>query len=202
MPHSWTFPSPSDLGDVRRHGREALPPAFYAADRTEEEIEASAAMMAQALAAGRGWVWTTYVQNATGFWLDALANERGIYRRDGESDETLRARVRTIEDAVTPGDLLLEVNRILAEHGLGPLTQGAIVELKRDRGWLGLGGDGHSRAFAGRGYRCGNDAPGRIIVVLPYGTTDAIAAAVSDTIRLKRAAGFPHTVEVRTSPEP
>ncbi len=59
--------------------------------------------------------------------------------------------------------------------------------------------DGRARAYYGRGYRMGGDKP-HMIVILPFGTSDALAASVRDLLRSRKAAGVRLTVEVRGVP--
>lgn len=50
--------------------------------------------------------------------LGALAEERGVSVKDGESDESLRQRVQELADVVTPAAIRRAVDRQLAPYGL------------------------------------------------------------------------------------
>lgn len=60
-------------------------------------------------------------------------------------------------------------------------------------------GTGKMDAYASRGYRVGGQRP-VIILILPYETTTATAAAVEEAIRQRKAAGVIVMIEIRTSP--
>ena len=60
--------------------------------------------------------------------------------------------------------------------------------------------DGFARAYLGRGYLMGACPPSRIIVILPYGTTENFASAVREMLRQKKAAGVAATVQWRQNP--
>lgn len=62
--------------------------------------------------------------------LDQHALDRGTMRRAGESDASLRLRLRNIVDVVTEPALKIGVDALLTASGLGP---SAWVELRRDR---------------------------------------------------------------------
>lgn len=61
-----------------------------------------AGALAVAEAANESWVDATLPSTATGAWLDLIANGQGLRRAWLEDDETLRERVATIEQRVTP----------------------------------------------------------------------------------------------------
>lgn len=55
--------------------------------------------------------------------------------------------------------------------------------------------------FMSRGYRMGHSGyPSTFIIILPYGTSDDVAAAVDEYLRTHKAGGFKHIIEVRQSP--
>jgi hypothetical protein len=60
--------------------------------------------------------------------------------------------------------------------------------------------DGWARAYFGRGYRMGRTPPQKIIVILPYDASEALAASVREMLRQKAAGGIRIAVERRTSP--
>lgn len=63
----------------------------------------------------------------------------------------------------------------------------------------GVVGDGFDRAYATRGYRVGSMLP-VIIIILPYGTTEALRVAVAEAVRQKRSAGIIAVIERREIP--
>jgi hypothetical protein len=60
-------------------------------------------------------------------------------------------------------------------------------------------GAGRLEAYCDRGYRCGSTYP-TILLILPYGTSAALAASVLETVRQRKAAGVRVIVERRQSP--
>lgn len=58
--------------------------------------------------------------------------------------------------------------------------------------------DGEGRAFSRGGYRSARLVPLHIVVILPFGTTEATELAVTEALRTKKAAGVAVTVERRT----
>lgn len=61
--------------------------------------------------------------------------------------------------------------------------------------------DGFRHAYMGRGYRMYRTPPAfAIVIILPFGTTDALEAAVHEILRTKKAAGFLAIVERRAVP--
>jgi hypothetical protein len=66
-------------------------------------------------------------------------------------------------------------------------------------GNLMTGGSGRADAYCDRGYRCGSTYP-TILLILPYGTSAALAASVLETVRQRKAAGVRVIVERRQSP--
>lgn len=168
----------------------------------------------------RSWVDATYIMRAQGTWLDVHANERGTQRKTGESDTSLRERLRTPEDAVTEPALEAAADAILVAAG-GP--SGAVcVSLRMDCArFVTLAATGRKHSYMSRGYRMAGSAwprypgggavwPGDtsntgrrgtgIIMVLPYGTTADAALAVADMLRVKHAGGFWRSVERRLNP--
>src|SRR5258705_8592656 len=71
-------------------------------------------------AQGQDWLDITFLDNATGAELDQHALDRGTTRRSGESDATLRERLRNITDVVTEPALKVAVDALLAASSLGP----------------------------------------------------------------------------------
>lgn len=186
--------------DYYDHAKRSLPRFLFANDGAAQEITGAFAVMVGALHTQvLEWLSFTYILSATGIWLDQHARDRGTTRRENESDATLQARLSTLEETVTRPALLAHVNAILT--GAGYPATAAMVELRRDKGFFADATAGASRAFFSRGYRMGSAGrPYRIVVILPYDTDEATAAAVDEYLRQAKAAGYAHTVERRTSP--
>ncbi len=280
-----------------------LPDWFVSDDRVQEELGGAAKVMGAAKVIIKAWMDRARIMAAEGAtatdpdWLNQHAVDRGTARQPNENDETLRARLRSVDNILTRPALLEGVAAILA--GAGVAGTAAMVELRRDRIYLGkfldrsgTGGtfaqvsgttwrftpttafgstievghlrsgsqgnprlvisgaanagnngtftvtalsgqatvftnaagvaatdataawsvrqydvDGNARssaaglgrAFLGRGYRAGGPLP-RFIVILPYGTSVAVAASVTEMLRVKKAAGMGVTVERRLNP--
>lgn len=54
------------------------------------------------------------IEDGTGMWLTLQAHGYGILRASGESDESLRIRLRAVEDQVTRPAIEAAVNRLIA----------------------------------------------------------------------------------------
>lgn len=195
-------------------------PSWAFATATGEVWEAIAVVFDTVREQMRSWVNATYILRAQGTWLDVHANERGTQRKLGESDPSLRERLRTPEDAVTEPALETAANAILVAAG-GP-SGAVIVSLRMDCArCVTLTSTGRKHSYLSRGYRMAGSAwplypgggavwPGDtsdtgrrgtgIIMVLPYGTTSAAALAVADMLRVKHAGGFWLSVERRLNP--
>lgn len=182
------------------HAKRSLPRFLFASSSAPQEIFGGYAVMVGAFHTQVDeWLSFTFVRTATGIWLDQHARDRGTTRRVDESDATLQARLSTLEDVVTRPALLAHVNDILI--GSGYPGTAAMVELRRDKGFVASTAAGESMAFASRGYRAGNSGrPHRFIVILPYDTDEATGAAVDEYLRQAKAAGYAHSVERRLNP--
>lgn len=73
---------------------------------------------------------------ATGASLRGLAADRGIYAQDGEGNESIRTRIYSVPDVVTPGAILAAVNSILAQY---TTKEAKIFESVTDRLFLSDG---------------------------------------------------------------
>lgn len=148
---------------------------------------------------GQDWLDITYLDNAEGAELDQHALDRGTVRRADEDDPTLRERLRNITDVVTEPALKEVVDTLLAASAL---SESAWVELRRDRaGFQEPTADDSTKSFLSRGYRMTNaQTPMGYIVILPFGTTDAIGQAVEEYLRQYGPAGFYYIVEIRGVP--
>ena len=59
------------------------------------------------------------IGTAEGQWLDLIAKGQGLRRQVGETDTSLRQRLRTTPDALTRPAILAAVDAILAEYSAG-----------------------------------------------------------------------------------
>ncbi len=279
------------------HARNSLPRWLTGAPSTVLEwLYGFTEIFDEVRSTGQGWIDLTYILNATGAELDQHAADRGTSRRSGESDDSLRYRIRQIDDAVTEPALQIGVDAILAaigtdvtlnvaaytttgwntrfyadhlderisidstltlvNNGTNPLTAvidddtgnvivsytagvstylelettvlfnfggalgiaqaasspantlaagdaqvypyslSGIVALRRDRAHMHT--IGTSTSFLSRGYRMtGIGRPMAYIFILPYGTTEATANAVSEYLRQNGPAGYLYYVERR-----
>lgn len=73
------------------------------------------------LAETAAYALASYLQVGTAddVWLDLLAIGNGLRRQSGESDASLRERIRTVSDAVTAPAIKAAVDALLAAYGLG-----------------------------------------------------------------------------------
>lgn len=150
-------------------------------------------------AQGQDWLDITFIDNAVGPELDQHALDRGTTRRSGESDATLRERLRNITDVVTEPTLKSAIDTLLAASALGP---SAWVNLRRDKAFFQQpAASDANEAFMSRGYRMTYaNQPMGYIVILPYGTTAAMGEAVEEYLRQYGPAGFYYIVEIRAVP--
>lgn len=178
-----------------------LPRVLFQSDGARQEfLKGCAATFDHARAQIDTWLGVyTFITKSVGMWVDQHGKDRGIYRQAGEDDATLIARIRFYQDVVTPDAVASAINAVLAASGL---PECALVELRRDGAhWGTFASTGRARFYWSRGYRyLHSGRPNKFVVILPYGTTPGIAAAVSDAIRLKKAGGIGYSIEVRTSP--
>lgn len=186
------------------HLRAALPRWFFQRTSAPEEIWGAYVKIFDAVRAQVDtWAAYTRILVAAGIWLDEHAHDRGTFRQASETDAALRTRLRTHEDMVTLPALVEHVDAMMLalNPGLDPVV---FLELARERSWLmteiGTYGGMKSKPYLSRGYRIAATRPKKIIVILPYGTSASTSAAVDEYLRLHRAAGYTHTLEVRAVP--
>jgi hypothetical protein len=150
-------------------------------------------------AQGQDWLDITFFDNATGAELDQHALDRGTTRRSGESDATLRERLRNITDVVTEPALKTAIDALLAASSLGTC---AFVVLRRDKAFCeAVSAVDANEAFLSRGYRITHSGlPMSYVVILPYGTTTVMGEAVEEYLRQYGPAGFEYIVEIRANP--
>jgi hypothetical protein len=96
----------------------AVLPAFVRQSDTAPVRDALAAALAHILRRYRSLSAYSAQQcditRATGIYLESLCNEHGVYKQDGETDDSLRARALTTPSLVTPAAILAAANTILA----------------------------------------------------------------------------------------
>lgn len=209
MPFSWTLSGTLRRDEIREFGREALPRYVTAGGRPEEEIEAHAEMVALGLCMAEGWIRQLYIGDAEGEWLDELGFDRAVYRRGGEGDPSYRTRLGTAEDAVTPPAVLGAVADMLASAGATSSPVQA-VELMCDSAFFGdhsVAGGVSVQSYFGDGSGSGatngdrmthqDGCPHAFVVLLPAGTSALLQATAFDVVRIKKAFGFAHFIEVQ-----
>lgn len=258
--------------------RASLPTWFFQGH--EDEVwNATAKALDVVRAQVDSWLAATYILTAEGPWLAQHARDRNTFPQADEPDETLRNRLRSVGDAVSPAAVLAAAQTALDVAGV--VGTAYLVELRRDRaffntmtpvggtgdaftkvgntvtltdaattftGWevgqdLTIAGattganngtfavgavtdhslsytapsgvaeayagnwqldaltDGWRHAYFSRGYRMGSSTrPSSFIVILPFGTSEAVAASVSEAVRQTKAGGLGHIVERRANP--
>lgn len=189
--------SPSEQ-EIFNVAKSSLPRFLFQSAQSAQELFAAAAKtFGAAKDTVYGWFTQTYIEQSSGFWTDQHAKDRNMRRQSTtETDATLAARVTTIEDAVTlPAFIALVTNMLIAS---GASIAPGFVELRLNGGYFEPLGNS-ARAFFDRGYRMGTRGR-RVIVILPYGTSAATAAAVADALRTIKAAGIAIIVEIRGVP--
>lgn len=90
-----------------------LPPQYRAAS---DILGGLAAQLAQVEASGDDLVLATTIDGAEDEWLTLLARGYGVRRGSSESDDTVRERIRVVDDALTRPAILDAVNALLAPY--------------------------------------------------------------------------------------
>lgn len=171
---------------------------FQKDDAPQESFGAGAKVFKLAKDTIAGWLSQSFILTATGFWLDQHAIDRGSRRQSGESDVALRARLRQVEDAVTLPALQSAVDAVLAAAGVAGTA--TIIENHSAHAFFKTGSP--AKSFWGRGERWGGGPqyPGSgsrlIVIILPFGTPDAVASSIRAVTTRKKGAGYAPWVEV------
>lgn len=177
--------------------KKALPRFLFESEGNAQEILAGfAKAIAPAWDQCGIYINGTKIQDTDSTQLDSHAVDRGTRRRNGESDESLRLRLRTFDQRVTPNAIKSVINDVLATNAaVMPTGYPGFVELRPNKIFL------NRAAYLNRGYRVSR-APRdhTIIIILPYGTSATVASAVAEAVRLARAGGVLAYVEVRGVP--
>lgn len=151
------------------------------------------------------WLSKTYVLIATGVWLDQHAKDRGLFRQENESDDSLRERIRNVEAKITREALATVADNILTANSM--TTGATIVNLRSERAWFVFDTTTGRQlsylstvnsGFTDRMSKSGK--PSGFVIMLPYGTSAAVAASIQEAVRQRKAAGFWFAVEVRGVP--
>lgn len=120
----------------------SLPSWYQEALREYEFDGACAVLFNEAREALVYWFSQALITQAVGAiasdpdWLNQHAIDRGTGRQANETDDALRFRIRNTPDALTRPLLLAEVATILDDAGV--VGSAAMVELRRDRAFVGL----------------------------------------------------------------
>lgn len=115
--------------------RKSLPGWLFQIDRSEEFLTAFVKIFDRIrtnLGESRA---RSLILQSTGIWLDLHASDAGTQRQDGETDEALQTRLRSVEDAVTRPVLLAAAQAIVDSEGITGTVYG--LELKRDKAFFG-----------------------------------------------------------------
>lgn len=126
---------------LKDHAMGLLPTWYRDPDRDQEIDDAFAALFEQVHDKVEDWLVTqTRLSTATGAtsaepdWLAQHAADRGSYRQTGESDLTLRARLRDVPEALTINSLLAATQNIIDEQGVSGTPY--LVELTNERAYF------------------------------------------------------------------
>jgi len=134
--------------------RDSLPKFLFAKERSEEEINAFLKIFDKGRQQIVAYFTETLIGQASGVWLDQHAKDRGTDRQDGETDAALRARLVNIEDAITRQAILDAAQAVIDGESISGTV--ALLELRRDKGWIGvyddMSGTGGTFVEPGDGY--------------------------------------------------
>lgn len=195
---AWTMPGTPVKDQLLAHVRTVLPVDFTTPSRGQEELHALAMMFKMAEAQLADWHRQTVISTSEGPWLIEHARGRGYSPQAGETDATLRARIRVPPDAVTVPALLAIVNAILTGGGVSGMAR--IEEVPMPQGaFVGNAPASGVRSFLDRGYRTWKHGKGHAVVVVPFGTPAGVQASVLEAVRTKRGHSVTYHLEVATS---
>ena len=122
----------------------AMPWWFGSDDRAQEYLGLAATVMGNAKVIADEWFGNTLILTAPGAtgsdpdWLAQHAADRGTTRRQNETDDALRERLRTFEDAVTRPALITGIQAILDADSISydADVYPGIVEMPRDLAYM------------------------------------------------------------------
>lgn len=184
-----TYTLPGDVvEDLVRIFRGVVPADVGSSDRTDnsDDVYALAEMMAIAENVGKNWTRMARVTYADGEYLALHAQQVGLFQQLGETDESLRQRIRTPPLAVTPDLILTALQAIVDGAGGGTVY---LVELPRD------GFRWSRKQCWSRGWRYASLDHGIVIALIPA-SRSAVLGAVSDALRSKILAGKTSLVQI------
>jgi len=170
----------SDVDNLFQVYRSSVPPELTATPLGEDigyalaEIFTLAKQEIERLNAGAN------LGTSTGLFTDAHANDRGLRRQDGETDDQLIERLRKPPQAGTVSAIIEAVDAIVGDG------KTIIIELPRRSLYI------NRRMGLNRGHRMG--AGRGVVVVLIPASADALKS-VRDAVRSKIAAGKLYIVE-------
>jgi hypothetical protein len=192
----------TDKEIILAHLRGSLPRSFFSRARAQEVLHAIADVYATVMAQGLDWVRMTYIQHADGAWLRQHGRDRGIYQQSGEAESEFRDRIRSPEDLITPVAILAIADRLLTSAGVAGSAR--LVELPRDA-YFDPEPTATIAEAEGYGFDHGNPedygylspaVSSAFIVILSAGASSATVSAISDAVRVAKAGGIIHSVEV------
>ncbi len=188
--------------------KESLPKVLFQDGMQQELLGSFAKIFGVTRGQIDSWLRETYILEASSFWLDQHAKDRGFRRQVGEGDASLAERIRNYQDMLTKPVIITAINTVLTAAGISGVAN--IYEERRDRGYFPFGTlSGASiipyaagttsplNVFYSRGYRMGTDNARHVTAVLPYGTGAETQAAVLDALYQKKAGGVEADIEVR-----
>ena len=163
--------------------RSVVPQDLGRLDRPDNSDDAYvlAEMMAVAECTVKNWQRMGVVSFADGAYLELQARQVGLFKQSAESDTSLRTRIQTPVEAITPDLILSAIQKIVDANGGGEVF---MIELTRDGMFLGRD------SFLDRSVLIGDTM---IIVRIPASAN--CLASCSDALRAKRAAGKKYLVQ-------
>lgn len=124
------------------HARASLPQWFWSDERANEELGQAAKVMGKSLLQARHWLKTqALIGTAAGAtsaepdWLEAHAVDHGTRRQNGETDTSLRYRLRHGPNSIIRQNLLTAIGEVLVGNGVA--GDAFMVELPRDQIFVG-----------------------------------------------------------------
>lgn len=188
MPFVYTLPFDA-VEDLKKVFRGVVPRDVGnpGASRLEDgDLSAACETLALAQNSSLNWQRMARVSYADGAYLELHARQAGLKKQPGEVDATLRQRIQTPPQAVTPDLILTAISQIVAPFSGDSVY---IIELPRDgfaytkdRGWS------KGRRWSANGF-------GTVIALIPSDAS-AVIEAVRDALRAKVSAGKNYYVQV------
>jgi len=169
----------------------ALPRWLFQDNTPQDLIGEFAKVMQMSRAQAQTWLNMAYIKQATDFWLDQHARDRGTSRRLNEDDADLQTRLRSYQDTVTAPAIQIAVNAALLASGIA--TSCRIWESRRDQAYFHAT---TNKAFFTRGWRYGLTNHNSIIVVLPSNVTSSVYASIQQLVRQIAAGGVDTAVDI------